>query len=76
MKSSDIVYVKGFAPMTKDEFQKEVLPYEYVYCTRCKHFRLDNEEIPYCPFEDECDINDCEDSSPFIERPHYFPNNI
>ena len=44
----------------------------YVYCTDCKHFRLDDEEIPYCPYEEkECDIRDCEDSRPFKERPMY-----
>ena len=31
---------------------------EYVYCTNCRHFRLDDEYTPYCPFEDKCDIND------------------
>lgn len=43
----------------------------HVYCTHCKHFRLDDEEIPYCPWEDRCDINDCEDSRPYGERPFY-----
>jgi hypothetical protein len=44
----------------------------HVYCTNCKHFRLDDEEIPYCPYEEkECDIRDCEDSRPFRERPMY-----
>ena len=43
-----------------------------VYCTNCKHFRLDDEEIPYCPYEEkECDIRDCEDSRPLRERPMY-----
>ena len=44
---------------------------EHVYCTNCLHFRLDDEEIPYCPFEDECDINDCEDSKSYEDRPCY-----
>ena len=43
----------------------------YVYCTYCKHFRLDDEEIPYCPWEDRCDINNYEDSRPYGERPFY-----
>lgn len=43
----------------------------HVYCTNCIHFRLDDKEIPYCPFEDKCDINDCEDSRPFNERLYY-----
>jgi hypothetical protein len=43
----------------------------HVYCTHCKHFRLDDEEIPYCPYEDKCDINNCEDSMPLVERPYY-----
>lgn len=45
--------------------------YEQVYCTDCKWFRLDDEEIPYCPFEDKCDINNCEDSRSFLDRPCY-----
>lgn len=44
---------------------------EYVYCTNCIYFRLDDEFIPYCPFEDECDIEDCEDGRPITERPRY-----
>jgi len=43
----------------------------YVYCTNCIYFRLDDEGIPYCPFEDKCNINDCEDSKLFKERPKY-----
>ena len=43
----------------------------HVYCTHCKHFRLDDEKIPYCPWENRCDINNCEDSKPFSERPYY-----
>ena len=46
---------------------------EYVYCTNCRHFRLDDEYIPYCPFEDKCDINDCEDSKTLEDRPYYEP---
>lgn len=45
----------------------------HVYCTHCKWFRLDDEYIPYCPFENECDIYDCEDSRQFRDRPHYEP---
>jgi len=43
----------------------------HVYCTHCKHFRLDDEEIPYCYYEDKCNIKNCEDSMPLIERPYY-----
>ncbi|WP_279146686.1 MULTISPECIES: hypothetical protein [Clostridium] len=43
----------------------------YVYCTHCLYFRLDDEELPYCPYEDNCNINDCEDSMIFKDRPHY-----
>jgi hypothetical protein len=47
-----------------------------VYCSNCKHFRLDDESIPYCPYEEkECDIRDCEDSRPFRERPMYEEGN-
>lgn len=48
----------------------------HVYCTHCKHFRLDDEEIPYCPLEDRCDINNCEDSRPYGERPFYEERNV
>lgn len=46
-------------------------PDTHVYCTNCFNFRLDDEELPYCCFENKCDINDCEDSKPFKERPYY-----
>ena len=42
-----------------------------VHCTKCRHFRLDDELIPYCPFEDNCDIEDCEDGRNIEERPMY-----
>ena len=45
----------------------------YVYCTDCTKFRCD-EELPYCKDENKCDINDCEDSKPFTDRPYYKPN--
>ena len=50
---------------------------DYVYCTRCKHFGLDDDLIPYCIHEHECNIADCEDSAPMLEcRPFYEPINI
>lgn len=45
----------------------------HVYCTNCQHFRADDEYLPYCPFEDKCNIWNCEDSKPFRERPRYEP---
>lgn len=44
---------------------------KHVYCTDCKWFKLDNEYIPYCIYEDQCNIWNCEDSKPFSERPKY-----
>lgn len=44
---------------------------KHVYCTNCFYFRLDDEELPYCVYEDKCNINNCEDSRPFKERPYY-----
>jgi hypothetical protein len=44
---------------------------QHVYCTECVHFRISDEDIPYCKFEDKCDIYDCEDSRPFSERMCY-----
>jgi hypothetical protein len=43
----------------------------HVYCVNCKWFRLDDEEKPYCYYESECDIWNCEDNRPFKERPKY-----
>ena len=43
----------------------------HVYCTNCKWFRIDDKDIPYCPFEDICDIGNCEDSMAFKDRPNY-----
>ena len=44
---------------------------EQVYCTNCVHFKLSDEEIPYCINEDKCDITNCEDSAPIEDRPFY-----
>jgi hypothetical protein len=44
---------------------------EHVYCTDCLYFRLDDESKPYCMYENKCNINDCEDSKSFKERPCY-----
>ena len=43
----------------------------HVYCVDCKHFHIIDKDIPYCLFEHECDIRDCEDSRTLLERPHY-----
>jgi hypothetical protein len=45
----------------------------HVYCTHCLHFKLDDELTPYCQHQDECDIDDCEDSMRFEDRPYYEP---
>ena len=46
---------------------------ELVYCTRCKYFRLCDEQKPYCVSEhvDKCNNWDCDDSKPLSERPFY-----
>lgn len=44
---------------------------EHVYCTDCYYFRLCDENLPYCMYEDKCNINNCEDSKSREERPHY-----
>lgn len=44
---------------------------DHVYCTCCKWFKIGDEDIPYCPYESECNIWDCEDSKPYKERPKY-----
>jgi len=43
----------------------------HVYCTHCKWFRLDEEEIPYCFFENECDINNPKSDLTYDKRPKY-----
>jgi len=49
----------------------EVVEEEMVYCTKCKHLRINNEGNPTCPYEDICDITDCEDSRHRENRPCY-----
>lgn len=44
---------------------------EYVYCINCANFRLCDEGLPYCIFEGKCNINGCDDSKSFKERPFY-----
>ncbi len=44
---------------------------QQVYCTNCFNFRLCDEGLPYCIHENKCDINDCDDSKAFKERPHF-----
>ena len=44
----------------------------HVYCTDCIHLHLTQEDVPYCPFEDKCDIEDFEDSKDVVKRPHYW----
>lgn len=43
----------------------------HVYCTHCKWFRIDEEEVPYCYWETRCSIEDPEDSMRFEDRPCY-----
>ena len=49
---------------------------EYVYYTNCRYFRLCDENLPYCMYENKCNINDCEDSKPLKERPYYEPRKV
>ena len=43
----------------------------YVFCTKCAHFRLCDESLPYCMYENKCDINDCDDGKLFKDRPYF-----
>ena len=46
----------------------------HVYCTRCKWLEIseiDNEYFIHCPFENDCDVDNCEDSMPYKYRPNY-----
>lgn len=49
---------------------------KHVYCVDCIHFRLDDEVIPYCYHEDDCNINNFEDSMVFKDRPCYEEINV
>ena len=54
-----------------EELKLDVLSKDtHVYCTNCKHFRLDN-DIPCCPFENTCDVFNPEDSTSYENRPKY-----
>lgn len=44
---------------------------KHVYCTLCRHCKLDLEANTNCGFENECDSFDPEDSRPLKERPKY-----
>ncbi len=46
-------------------------PDEHVYCTDCKHFRLCDENIPYCEYEYKCNIQYPEDSVPYRDRSYF-----
>lgn len=47
----------------------------HVYCTHCVHFKVtkcnEYDYMPKCKYENECCLEDCEDSRPLNERPHY-----
>lgn len=49
---------------------------EQVYCVKCKFFRLCDERKPYCIYENECDINDCEDSESIKIRKYYIEKGV
>lgn len=52
----------------EDDIEDEL---EYVYCTECAHFRLKDEDVPYCEYDDICDISNCVDSKSIENRPYY-----
>jgi hypothetical protein len=64
----DFCILDDFAKMIKDKLDK------HVYCTKCFYFSLDDEGMPYCYFENICDINNYEDSMPLRNRPYYKGN--
>jgi hypothetical protein len=47
----------------------------HVYCTKCNNFELneigEDDYTPDCKYKDKCDLQDCEDSRPFKDRPYY-----
>lgn len=42
-----------------------------VKCTDCFYFRLDDENIPYCLYENKCDIENPEDQFNVEFRPYF-----
>lgn len=49
----------------------ENMTQEYVYCFSCMHFRMDDDDMPYCYHSNECSIVNCEDSAPLYIKPCY-----
>lgn len=69
----DIMFI-DYIMMCKESYDKKLEPYintEQVYCTNCFNFRLCDEGIPYCCYENKCDNTDCEDSKSIGDRPMY-----
>lgn len=65
---------KSLKYLGSDDFLNDTIEKYFnkqVYCTDCEYFRLDDEYLPYCPFDDKCDICDCEDSKDINRRLHY-----
>ena len=47
----------------------------HVCCTNCLYFRLCDEQLPYCMYENKCNINNYKDSMHIQKRPHYKSKN-
>lgn len=45
----------------------------HVYCTECVWLIYDENGVPTCKHEKECNIWDAEDSKPLFSRPYYKP---
>jgi hypothetical protein len=46
-------------------------PDEHVYCTDCVNFILDDDNTPYCEYENKCNIQYPEDSVPYKDRSYF-----
>lgn len=63
--------------MSKCKSDKFEVLEQQVYCTNCKHLKLEEihkgrgDYIVSCPHEKECEIYDIDDSRPLSERPYY-----
>ena len=72
MKEKNKMQINFVIGMTRKEIKMN--EDTHVYCTRCKWLEIseiDNEYFIHCPFENTCDIGNCEDSMAYKHRPNY-----
>lgn len=76
IKQNKNIYENLVKPV-RDKMIETMIKNERVYCTNCKHLKLEEihkgkgDYIVSCPHEKECEIYDVDDSRPLSERPYY-----